>query len=142
VDAIKDDAEDEEGSESEEEEDEEEVEEEDEVVEDSKVGPAGADVKDAEGGDESESGDEQKPVGNSMNALIKAAAIWLTKDDQNKDGGSAARTSSRGRALPGKKRGAEKSPARNSKSTDNDDGDASGTRGSSLTSGKRRRVHF
>ena len=139
VDAIKDDAEDEEGSESEEEEDDDEEEAEEEEVEDSKVGPAGAKDEEAEGGDESESGDEQKPVGHSMNALIKAAAIWLTKDDQNKDGGSAARTSSRGRALPGKKRGAEKSPARSNKGGDKDDDEGSGAKGSS---GKRRRVHF
>jgi len=112
-----------------------------EETEDAKTGTAiGADDEDE--GEGSDSGDEKKPVGNSMNALIKAAAIWLTKDDQNKDGGSGGRTtSSRGRALPGKKRTAEKSPARGKKSGDSDEGGGSGTRGSN-SSGKRRRVHF
>jgi hypothetical protein len=103
--------------------------------EDTKAAPAAAVPEE---GDESESGDEKKPVGNSMNALIKAAAIWLTKDDQTKEGGSGTR-SSRGRTLPGKKRTAEKSPTRGKKNDEDDEGDDTGGRGSG---GKRRRVHF
>lgn len=69
-------------------------------------------------------------LGDNMNALIKAAAIWLTEQDQVSDPSSRIKTS-RGRALPSK-RPAVPSPAPKGKSRS----------GSSLTSGKRRRVHF
>ena len=75
-----------------------------------------------------ENGEEK--LGGSMNALIKAAAIWLTEQDHATD--STSRTkASRTRALPGKRGSTEATPQKeNSRS------------GSSLTSGKRRRVHF
>jgi hypothetical protein len=88
--------------------------------------------QDTAGEDEDEEGSEAgdgQPSSNSMNALIKAAAIWLTKDEKTKDGSGAK--SSRGRTLPGKKRGADKSPSRGKKGDDDDE--------NGVTSGKRRR---
>ena len=79
-------------------------------------------------------GDDEDSPGDNMNALIKAAAIWLTETDEKSEPGK--KSSSRGRALPGSgKRSAQSgtpSPVARGK----------GGRGSSLTSGKRRRVHF
>jgi hypothetical protein len=71
---------------------------------------------------------EEEELGDNMNALIKAAAIWLTEQDQATDASSRNRTN-RGRGLPGSKRSAPFSPRGKG-------------RGTSLTSGKRRRVHF
>jgi hypothetical protein len=82
--------------------------------------------KDSNGGDASDSAEEE--LGDNMNALIKAAAVWLTEQDQATDTNSRNRTN-RGRTLPGSKRSAPFSPRGKS-------------RGTSLTSGKRRRVHF
>jgi hypothetical protein len=65
-----------------------------------------------------------------MNSLIKAAAIWLTEQDQVTDTAPRSRTA-RGRGLPGgSKRSASFSPR------------GKGGRGTSLPSAKRRRVHF
>eukprot|EP00934_Nitzschia_sp_Nitz4_P007239 Nitzschia sp. Nitz4//scaffold11_size288233//216253//219668//NITZ4_000803-RA/size288233-snap-gene-0.57-mRNA-1//-1//CDS//3329534161//7229//frame0 len=101
-------------------------EEEEVAVEDTKVtvSTPAADTKDND-----ESGTEEEKIGGNMNALIKAAAIWLTEQDQAMDTSKAAK-STRGRTLPGK-RSATSSPRSKSRSG-----------GSSLTSGKRRRVHF
>lgn len=79
------------------------------------------------GGTGTESEDEGR-LGSNMNALIKAAAIWLTEQDQATDASSKNRN--RGRGLPGSKRSAPFSPR------------GKGRGGTSLTSGKRRRVHF
>jgi hypothetical protein len=111
-----------------------------------------ADGKDGEDDSGSENGEEGK--GGNMNALIHAAAIWLTEQDQTKDGsGSGGKGGGRGRSLPSKRTASKEkeSPAsatKGKKSTSSDDGSSgggaasAGTRGASLTSGKRRRVHF
>ncbi|KAG7374069.1 hypothetical protein IV203_013164 [Nitzschia inconspicua] len=96
-------------------------------ADDSQAGSTSAAAEEEEEG--SESGDGQ-PSSNNMNALIKAAAIWLTKDEKTKDGSGGK--SSRSRSLPGRKRGTEKSPSRD---TDDNFGD-----GNDDGSGKRRRV--
>eukprot|EP00536_Pseudo-nitzschia_multiseries_P014526 jgi/Psemu1/262238/estExt_Genewise1Plus.C_7190014 len=88
-------------------------------------------------GDRSENDEE---VGDNMNALIKAAAIWLTEQDQSKDaGGSSSKGGGRGRSLPSKRSTNNTSPGGRGKSSGSDDGTS---RGGSITSGKRRRVHF
>ena len=84
--------------------------------------------KDDSYGDESD--DEEEKIGHGMNSLIKAAAIWLTDQDQASDPANRNKTSARGRALPSKRSAPESSPRPKSRG------------GSSLTSGKRRRVHF
>jgi hypothetical protein len=111
-----------------------------------------ADGKDGEDDSGSENGEEEK--GGNMNALIHAAAIWLTEQDQTKDvSGSSGKGGGRGRSLPSKRTASKEkeSPAsatKGKKSTSSDDGSSgggaasAGTRGASLTSGKRRRVHF
>ncbi len=74
---------------------------------------------------------------NNMNALIKAAAIWLTEQDQqSKENSSSSKNGGRGRSLPSKR--SNTSPGSRSK----ENGSSSSTRGGSITSGKRRRVHF
>jgi hypothetical protein len=85
----------------------------------------------AKGGSGGGSDEEEEVLGDQMNALIKAAAVWLTDQDQTTDAKDVSRrTTARGRALPsGSKRTAPFSPR-------------SKGRGSSLTSAKRRRVHF
>eukprot|EP00523_Entomoneis_sp_CCMP467_P002489 CAMPEP_0168763296 /NCGR_PEP_ID=MMETSP0724-20121128/24284_1 /TAXON_ID=265536 /ORGANISM="Amphiprora sp., Strain CCMP467" /LENGTH=1085 /DNA_ID=CAMNT_0008812483 /DNA_START=241 /DNA_END=3498 /DNA_ORIENTATION=- len=86
---------------------------------------AQADNEAAEDDDEDakeEEGGEKEEVGDQMNALIKAAAIWLTEQDQDKD--PKGKKSSKGRQLPAKRAPAE-----------SDSGSRSG-RGSA---GKRRR---
>jgi len=72
---------------------------------------------------------EEEGLGDNMNALIKAAAIWLTEQDQAADSSNRSKTS-RGRTLPSKRSPSLSSPKGKSRG------------GSSLTSGKRRRVHF
>ena len=72
---------------------------------------------------------EGEQLGDNMKALIKAAAIWLTEQDQVSDPSSRNKTS-RGRTLPSK-RPAPTTPQKGKSRS-----------GSSLTSGKRRRVHF
>lgn len=111
-----------------------------------------ADGKDGENDSGSENGEEGK--GGNMNALIHAAAIWLTEQDQTKDvSGSGGKGGGRGRSLPSKRTASKEkeSPAsatKGKKTTSSDDGSSgggvasAGTRGASLTSGKRRRVHF
>uniref|UniRef100_A0A6T9Z5Y5 Uncharacterized protein n=1 Tax=Pseudo-nitzschia delicatissima TaxID=44447 RepID=A0A6T9Z5Y5_9STRA len=75
---------------------------------------------------------------NNMNALIKAAAIWLTEQDQqSKEATSSSKGGGRGRSLPSKR--SNSSPASRGKG---DGSTSSSTRGGSITSGKRRRVHF
>jgi hypothetical protein len=65
--------------------------------------------------------EEKEEMGTQMNALIKAAAIWLTEQDAGAASGEPKATrSSKSRSLP-----------------------SAGTRGSSgQANGKRRRVHF
>ncbi|KAL3935484.1 MAG: hypothetical protein SGBAC_009001 [Bacillariaceae sp.] len=74
---------------------------------------------------ESDDDSEDEP-GDNMDVLIKAAAIWLTEQDQANDSG--ARNRNNGKTLSMKR----SSPA----------SQKGKKRGSSLTSGKRRRVHF
>jgi hypothetical protein len=88
--------------------------------------PQEEETKEGSGGAVSDS--EEEKVGDNMSALIKAAAIWLTEQDQATDTSNRNKTA-RGRTLPGK-RSAPFSPTRGK------------SRGTSLTSGKRRRVHF
>ena len=108
-----------EGGEGEEEEDIASVSSEDEAEEETKEGSGGA---------ASDSGEEE--LGEHMNSLIKAAAIWLTEQDTVTDAAPRSRTA-RGRGLPGgSKRSASFSPR------------GKGGRGASLPSAKRRRVHF
>jgi hypothetical protein len=85
-----------------------------------------------ESGDEKEvtKEDEEEKLGGSMNALIKAAAIWLTEQDQATDIPNRTKAS-RTRALPSK-RSSPEGPSQKDSSRN----------GTSLTSGKRRRVHF
>ena len=91
---------------------------------------------------ESES-DNSRDIGDSnMNALIKAAAIWLTEQDQqskenNTSSSSSSKGGGRGRSLPSKR--SNPSPSSRGKGEGRS---SSSTRGSSITSGKRRRVHF
>jgi hypothetical protein len=73
--------------------------------------------------------DEGEKLGDNMTALIKAAAIWLTEQDHVTDT-STRNKAARGRALPSKRVAPVPSPKGKSRSA------------SSLTSGKRRRVHF
>ena len=107
-----------------------------------------SDSGEGEGDDSgSENGEE---VGNNMNALIKAAAIWLTEQDQTKDSSSSSnKGGGRGRSLPSKRSATSTSPASRAKPSSSSSNDgatgaaaAAGARGGSLTSGKRRRVHF
>lgn len=79
--------------------------------------------------DSDDDGDEEEQMGDNMSTLIKAAAIWLTEQDQANDSSSRNRPA-RGRPLPGSKRSSPLSARGKSRN------------GSSLTSGKRRRVHF
>jgi hypothetical protein len=108
-----------------------------EEMEEAKAAASGA-------GDGDSESDEEKDVGDSMNALIKAAAIWLTEQDSTSDGAGSRKPAARGRTLPGK-RPAPQSPVRtkgSSSASSNDKGTSSAGKGSSVTSGKRRRVHF
>lgn len=73
---------------------------------------------------------EEEKIGDNMTALIKAAAIWLTEQDQATDSTRSSSKTTRGRALPSKRSAPLASPRGKSRG------------GSSLTSGKRRRVHF
>ncbi|KAL3932021.1 MAG: hypothetical protein SGARI_004069 [Bacillariaceae sp.] len=96
-----------------------------EGMEDSNAGSgsaaAGAAGEDDEEG--SESGDGQS---SNMSALIKAAAIWLTKDEKNKD--DSGKKNTRGRSKRGADNNSNSTP-RVKKEDDDDD-----------TPGKRRRV--
>eukprot|EP00980_Cylindrotheca_fusiformis_P021681 scaffold8529_cov137-Cylindrotheca_fusiformis.AAC.11 len=78
---------------------------------------------------DSEEEEEEEQMGDSMATLIKAAAIWLTEQDHINDGNSSRNRTSRGRTLPGNKRSSPMSSRGKNRS-------------GSLTSGKRRRVHF
>jgi hypothetical protein len=82
------------------------------------------------GDDEVVREDEEEKLGGSMDALIKAAAIWLTEQDQATDTSNRTKTS-RARAVPSKRSSAEATSQKDNNRN-----------GSSLTSGKRRRVHF
>lgn len=99
-------------------------------VEDDREGMDGEEEEAAEGAAEAESGSEKEELGDQMNALIKAAAIWLTEQDAvtetTKPAARAVKSTSKARALPAAKR---PSPT------------ASG-RGSGSLPTKRRRVHF
>ena len=95
----------------------------------------GAHVMDEEAKDEDDgegdSDSEKEELGDQMNALIKAAAIWLTEQDAATDSARAASRSTKGRSLPSKKPsngGSEKSTR--------------STRGEASLPTKRRRVHF
>jgi hypothetical protein len=99
-------------------------------ADDSQTGSADAAAAGDEDEEGSESGDGQQSS-NSMNALIKAAAIWLTKDEKNKDVSEGRSARTRGQA--GNKRGSEKSPSRGKQDdVEGDDDEEDG--------GKRRRV--
>jgi len=98
----------------------------------------GSDSESGKGSDDSGS-DIGEDVGNNMNALIKAAAIWLTEQDQSKETTTSSKGGGRGRSLPSKRSSA--SPVSRGKG-DGSSSSGAGTRGGSLTSGKRRRVHF
>jgi len=78
--------------------------------------------------DEGGSDSEKEELGENMNALIKAAAIWLTEQDQTNDGSKPSSRATKGRSLPAKRSG-NGSPSR-------------GSRGSTTLPTKRRRVHF
>jgi len=97
----------------------------------------GSDSDSGQGGSDDSVGNNGDDANNSMNALIKAAAIWLTEQDQSKESNSSSKGGSRGRSLPSKRSSA--SPASRGKG---DSGSSSSERRGSLTSGKRRRVHF
>jgi len=104
----------------------------------------GKDSDDGDAGGDDSGSDNNEDVGNNMNALIKAAAIWLTEQDQSKESNnSSSKGGGRGRSLPSK-RSSSSPTARGKPSGDASSavGASAGTRGGSLTSGKRRRVHF
>ena len=84
--------------------------------------------QDAENGDEGDSDSEKEELGDQMNALIKAAAIWLTEQDVATD--QARKATKTARALPAK---------RNSNGVGSH---SSGRRGDSSLPSKRRRVRF
>ena len=83
--------------------------------------------------------DNARDIGDrNMNALIKAAAIWLTEQDQqSKENSTSSKGSGRGRSLPSKR--SAPSPGSRGKG---EGGSSSSSRGGSITSGKRRRVQF
>ena len=83
----------------------------------------------ASGSGDRASDTEEEEMDDNMNTLIKAAAIWLTEQDQAMDPKEKGARSGRGRVLPGSKRSAPFSPRGKG-------------RGAGLTSAKRRRVHF
>ena len=91
--------------------------------------------------DDDDSGSEksEEGEGGNMNALIKAAAIWLTEQDQTKDGsGSTGKGGGRGRSLPSKRAASKEKPPNGKTSYSSDDGsDEAGP-----ISGKRRRSHY
>lgn len=87
------------------------------------------DSNDGSGDTGSESEEEQ--MGSAMAALIKAAATWLTDQDQANEPSPRNRSTARGRTLPGSNKRSSPMSARTKPKG-----------GSSLTSGKRRRVHF
>lgn len=69
-----------------------------------------AEGDDDEGGEDDEkegaedgSDNDEEGNGNQMNALIKAAAIWLTNQDAATDGSKGGARSAKGRVLPGKR---------------------------------------
>lgn len=84
-----------------------------------KDGESEDDTKDDTVDAEGESESENEELGENMNALIKAAAIWLTEQDE------AVRVSTKGRTLPSKRLST-----------------GSGSRRSDSLPTKRRRVHF
>jgi hypothetical protein len=98
-------------------------------AEDSQEGSAAGGDEDDDQEEGSASGDGQGSS-NSMYALIKAAALWLTNDEKTKDGSGGKNT--RSRNLPGKKRGSEKPPSRGRQDDYDDEDDDVG--------GKRRKV--
>ena len=87
------------------------------------------DHEDDEGNDDSS---ENANLGDQMNALIKAAAIWLTEQDEAQDAARQGK-SSKGRSLPSKRRDRE---------TASSTGSTRGGRGATSlpTSSKRRRT--
>jgi len=77
----------------------------------------------------SDSEEKEGEPGDQMNALIKAAAIWLTEQDQAVESTKAATKSTKsGRAAAGKRAAASTSPR--------------GARANASLPTKRRRVHF
>lgn len=88
-----------------------------------------------EGGDDEDGNDddsERADLGDHMNALIKAAAIWLTEQDEAQDAARQGK-SSKGRTLPSKRRDRDESSSKASKG---------GRAATSLpTSSKRRRTN-
>lgn len=106
--------------------------------EDDSAGKAAAAASGENGGD-SETEDEEE-LGEGMNALIKAAAIWLTEQDGTPAGDASARSNrGRGRGLPNAKRPASASPTK--KSAEKEKGKASAEKPSgSASTSKRRRV--
>ncbi len=86
-------------------------------------------VDDANEGHGGSDAEEEEELGDHMNALIKAAAIWLTDQDNVTDTASARNRVVRGRGLLGTKRSVPLASGRGK------------GRGGNLTA-KRRKVHF
>lgn len=78
---------------------------------------------------------EEEELGEGMNALIQAAAIWLTEQDGSGGDGSRSR-SARGRGLPNAKRPASSSPRKSDKGKS----DSSDKGSASASPSKRRKV--
>lgn len=98
-----------------------------EEIEETRIEESGDDEEDEEVPKEN----VEEVLGDGMNALIKAAAIWLTEQDQATDTSNRTKAS-RGRAVPSKRASPEAASQKEN----------SNRSGTSLTSGKRRRVHF
>lgn len=86
----------------------------------------GDDGNEGNGGSDAE---EEEELGDHMNALIKAAAIWLTDQDNATDTAASRNRAGRGRGLLGTKRSVPLATSRGK------------GRGGNLTA-KRRKVHF
>eukprot|EP00522_Entomoneis_paludosa_P016089 CAMPEP_0172463640 /NCGR_PEP_ID=MMETSP1065-20121228/47918_1 /TAXON_ID=265537 /ORGANISM="Amphiprora paludosa, Strain CCMP125" /LENGTH=1180 /DNA_ID=CAMNT_0013219641 /DNA_START=52 /DNA_END=3594 /DNA_ORIENTATION=+ len=99
---------------------------EDEGVASASAAAADEDGEAKEGGD----GEEKEEVGDQMNALIKAAAIWLTEQDQAHDPKDKSAKSPKSRALPAK---------RSAASSNGSTSGSNKARGSSSLPTKRRR---
>jgi len=86
------------------------------------------------GDDDSGSENGERGGGGNMDALINAAAIWLTEQDQTNDGStSGGKGGGRGRSLPSKRTATKdrESPLKGNQSFSSDE-----------DAGKRRRTHF
>ena len=83
-----------------------------------------------DGNEDGDSDSEKEELGENMNALIKAAAIWLTEQDAATDQArSTSRSAKATKALPTSKNGNGNSPGPT-------------RRGDTSLPTKRRRVHF